>query len=119
MEEVTLETFTYEITRAFGKFALDSLGYKHKLFFEETAYDMIAHLRVALWGERQQPIVISYPSSWWQHFKRDVLHMKKYKMYTCKVDPVVIYPNLKVSVHDQQYFLHFHVEDKVEFFKKG
>lgn len=56
-----------------------------------------------LYGQWLEPIVIETPSSWWQMFKRDVLHLKFKKIVT-EYKPSVVYP--KISLPNEEHYLH-------------
>lgn len=113
MKAVELKTVVCEAQAILSKMNLDMPGYDTQMSVRRVVEGMMIEIRASIWGEDQAPICIehSWPATWWQHFKRDVLRSKKVRMHTeqAVIDPKVLYPQLKVSVPKEQHVLHMMV----------
>ena len=56
-----------------------------------------------LYGQWMDPIIIETPTSWWQMFKRDVLHTK-YRKHITEYKPSVVYP--KIDLPSEEHYIH-------------
>lgn len=85
---------------------------------EREARVLKMKLRDFVWSEpqRKHEIFAAYPDTWWQHFKRDYFPEwalrrwpVRYRRETATFDIRVIYPDLKISVPDEQWRVHYSV----------
>ncbi len=103
-ENIELKKMIVEAVARIPKVELEQIGVS-QIFVEEAVDAMILKIRRHVWGEEFAPIIVEYPATWWDHVKRDLLRMKKYRLKTVRIDPKILYPNMKVAVPETEHVL--------------
>lgn len=119
MTELILEKVKIGLQREFPAFA-KSLKFDINEYF---AGRIIADFRGYLLGEKvlDEKIVKEYPASWWQHFKQDVLKLKKIKYNQIKINikEYRTYPHININVPDEWGAPIIHQQIEQEFIAGG
>jgi hypothetical protein len=103
-EQIELKRMIVEYAARLRKEELAQVGIT-QVMVEDAVDAMILKVRRSVWGEELSPIIIEYPATWWDHVKRDLLRMKKYRLKTVRIDPKILYPNMKVAVPETEHYL--------------
>ena len=102
LKEVVLTQLEAGVRRAIDERVMEGIGHVQAPILHEMGYAMTCELRSFIWTEAKEPIVFSYPATWWQAFKKEVLGIKDIKLSKFIVDPSILYPNMLVSVPNQK-----------------
>lgn len=118
VKQVELKEVLVQAQAIIGSHGVELPGFKSEIFLDQIVNQLVMKIRTHIWGEDQEKIVreYSWPSSWWQHFKRDVLGIRKVLMtrVTVEVDPKVLYPRLRISLPGEEHMLRMIVREDEE-----
>lgn len=103
-EQIELKKMVVEAAARLRKDELAQVGIT-QIMVEEALDVMILKVRRNCWGEDLAPIIVEYPATWWDHVKRDLLRMKKYRLKVVRIEPKVLYPNMKIAVPETEHYL--------------
>lgn len=105
---VPIDRITLEITKLQSRFAIDMGGLSRSIdirsWQDEIAHRMIVDIKARCASKKFDSRVVSYPATWWQHFKRAWFPKWALRKWPVELESVsfeasAYYPSIQIPDH--------------------
>ena len=86
-------------------------GHRFESIIQQVVGALVVQLHDHVWSEDLKHFHFTFPKSWWQHFRKQVLKSTKYKVTTIDIDIKALYPEFRFQVPKEQHILKVMVQE--------